>query len=424
MAWLTGWSRRKQLYLNGTTAGAQSAYQLKITVNYGSGTDTSGNIFCGGNVRTDFGDIRFTDTNGTNLLYYWIESYTASSSAVVWIKIPSIPTGSNSTYIYFYYNNPSSTTTSDGPNTFEFFNNGNNITGWTTTGTLSWTIVSGMIKGTGSSNGVLYSPYTISNGIIEAKVIINDSGINNEIAEIIGRNPMSNLGGYSNCIYKDSSTIKTNKIQRTHLATLTSQSWDFNYGQSYKLTMILYGTSIITYVNDSLQLSVTDSNYTSGRVAIGGNELGSAGAFFSDVRVRKYVSPEPIWSSTISSEQVVSLTINSTPSGARIWLAHPTGTTYIDQGVNTNTTISNLESGTYDIKLVLSGYSDWILINQNYTTNQTISATLTAICGTPACNLIVLSILSEQLLEKPPGYLDLDKLSIYIDYIINNYIAL
>lgn len=82
-------------------------YQTKITVPYVSG------------MKADFSDLRFTSSDGTTELSYWIESYTASTSAVVWVKVPSLVSGSNT--IYMYYGNSSATTTSSGDNTFVFF---------------------------------------------------------------------------------------------------------------------------------------------------------------------------------------------------------------------------------------------------------------------------------------------------------------
>ncbi|MFZ5799668.1 MAG: DUF2341 domain-containing protein, partial [Thermodesulfobacteriota bacterium] len=39
---------------------------------------------------SDFSDIRFTDVSN-NLFFQWRESYTASTSAIFWVEIPSIP---------------------------------------------------------------------------------------------------------------------------------------------------------------------------------------------------------------------------------------------------------------------------------------------------------------------------------------------
>lgn len=75
------------------------------------------------------------------------------------------------------------------------------------------------------------------------------------------------------------------------------------------------------------------------------------------------------------------LTINSTPvTGAEIWL-RPTSGTYAYQGV-TNATISGLVVGSYDIKLVKTGYQDWtttVSVTDGATT--TVNATLTLSTG-------------------------------------------
>jgi len=138
MGWLTGWLYRKSHTVNGSTASSVTDYQVRITVYYGSGTDSGDNVYLNGKCRTDFGDVRFTDSDGTTLLSYWIESYTASSVAYFWVKIPSIPQNGSST-IYIYYGNSSATTTSDGNTTFLFFDHFDTLdtTKWTTYGSPS-----------------------------------------------------------------------------------------------------------------------------------------------------------------------------------------------------------------------------------------------------------------------------------------------
>lgn len=118
MAWLTGWNRRKSKIVNGTTAGLQTDYQIKLTVRRTSGTDTATDIYLGTNVNNDFSDLRFTSSDGTTLLNYWIESLLIGSNAIVWIKIPSIPTSPGSTTIYIYYDNITAPSISNGTNTF------------------------------------------------------------------------------------------------------------------------------------------------------------------------------------------------------------------------------------------------------------------------------------------------------------------
>jgi|GEM_PF-992099 len=70
-------------------------------------------------MRSDFGDVVFTAGDGKTILNYWIESYSASSNAVFWVKVGSIPAGSST--IYVYYGNASAASASNGNLVFPFF---------------------------------------------------------------------------------------------------------------------------------------------------------------------------------------------------------------------------------------------------------------------------------------------------------------
>jgi len=120
MAWLTGWNYRKAHTINGSTAGAQTNYQIRIKVHRTTGTDSGEDVYVGTKCRADFGDIRFTKSDGTTPLDYWLESYDGGV-ATFWVKVPSIPASPNTTTIYVYYGNSSASTTSNGFNTFPVF---------------------------------------------------------------------------------------------------------------------------------------------------------------------------------------------------------------------------------------------------------------------------------------------------------------
>jgi len=131
MSWLgtlQGWTRRKTKFVAGTSAGFQTNYQLKITIHKGSGLDGPTDAFLGGNCLDNFGDIRFTDSDGTTLINYWIESISGTGDAAIaniWINIPNIPASPAGKNIYIYYNNPVATTTSNGANTFFLYDDFN-----------------------------------------------------------------------------------------------------------------------------------------------------------------------------------------------------------------------------------------------------------------------------------------------------------
>lgn len=107
-SWLEGWSHRKPITLTEQSGATLTDYQVKLEISYESG------------MESDFSDLRFTDEDGITGLSYWIEEYTGSSSATVWVKAAEISAGSDKT-IYMYYGNPSVGSTSEGDTTFEFF---------------------------------------------------------------------------------------------------------------------------------------------------------------------------------------------------------------------------------------------------------------------------------------------------------------
>ena len=66
-------------------------------------------------MNADFSDIRFVDASD-NALSYWIESYTASTSAVVWVKVAS-----GAEAISVVYGNAEATDASDPVHVFDFW---------------------------------------------------------------------------------------------------------------------------------------------------------------------------------------------------------------------------------------------------------------------------------------------------------------
>jgi hypothetical protein len=92
------------------SAGALTDYQVLVTLDTAS-------LITAGKMRSDCGDIRFTDSDGTTLLNYWLESGCNTASTRIWVKVPSIPASSTKT-IYVYYGNPSATSASSVQNTF------------------------------------------------------------------------------------------------------------------------------------------------------------------------------------------------------------------------------------------------------------------------------------------------------------------
>ncbi len=85
--------------ISGSSAGAQTDYQLKITIPYEP------------SMQIGFGDIRFVSESGA-LLSYWIEAAIPSTSADFWVKIPAIPEAPGSIVIYLQYGTEASSLSS------------------------------------------------------------------------------------------------------------------------------------------------------------------------------------------------------------------------------------------------------------------------------------------------------------------------
>lgn len=128
---LAGFPYRKPISITNTTGLDLTDYQVKLIISYDA------------DMKSDFSDIRFGDSTCT-LLDYWNVGYTASSTDTFWVKVPSIPQGG--TTIFMYYGNPAASSLSDPVATMEFYDAfPSDISGWSTniwissgTGNITW----------------------------------------------------------------------------------------------------------------------------------------------------------------------------------------------------------------------------------------------------------------------------------------------
>jgi hypothetical protein len=145
MAWLSGYSYRKSITLS-RASGAVTNYQMKLLVGESSGASGE-DVDCNSHCATDFDDLRFTTSDETTLLDYWIESVsgtTPNQLATVWIEFNSIGTGA--TTFYMYYGNSGASAATSGTNTFPFFDDFNDSS---LNGSL-WTDLGGSTEGSGT----------------------------------------------------------------------------------------------------------------------------------------------------------------------------------------------------------------------------------------------------------------------------------
>ncbi len=266
---LPGWDYRKQKNITGTTAGAQTNYQMKLTVYKGSGTDTPGVVYLGGNVRDDFGDLRFTKSDGVTLLDYWIESYTLGVSAIVWVEIDYIPASPNNVNIYLYYGNPSATSAGSGAATFVLFEDFES-------GTINpakWVQHNSNYPATISTEWASSGTYSLK--VVRPTPTWLDSGIRTSMS-------ITNV----RAIVDARITAVSGGVLGTVINTPTQE-----IGAGVK-------NAIGTYINwESDPISVALPYSITFRTGLTSRSSDGVTGYFDRIRIRKYVSPEPTWAS-------------------------------------------------------------------------------------------------------------------------------
>jgi len=120
-----------QIPVASTSAGAQTDYQKEITMHYGDGNNSAGNIYCNNHCQTDFDDVYFTKSDGVTEIDYWMKEVATSDQAVFWVELPTVNATGTTDY-FVYYGSSSAVTSSNGTNTFLYFDH------WTSDNTGDW----------------------------------------------------------------------------------------------------------------------------------------------------------------------------------------------------------------------------------------------------------------------------------------------
>jgi hypothetical protein len=100
--WLEGWSYRMQHVIN-QSDGAGIGYPIRLQIYDVEGTDEDDVArIANSKIRSDYGDLRFTNSDGSTELDYWIESYTSGGLSDHFIS------DVGGTFAFYYRNYPSS----------------------------------------------------------------------------------------------------------------------------------------------------------------------------------------------------------------------------------------------------------------------------------------------------------------------------
>jgi hypothetical protein len=385
---------------------------LRLYASTGSAGDT---VALYGHSRADFGDLRFTRSDGITLLDYWMESKVDGDYAVFWVEVPD-DLSSNPATIYVYYGNPSATTTSNGNASFLLFDDflGNTLNN------SKWTSV---IRGNGGSvyvaNGdVTLNPY---NNTISSVSIQSVAEFTNGICIQIKRKYSAGTGDYMDTSLGAGSVVGADTGGASNWWHTTLESgYNWVYQTAYggydglrrmptsgayvelsvaysgkNLFDTSYGIHDLVYTSDGVLKWIVDGaqvfNATntafltnSKKILISQGEYSNGQGAVTEIDyvfVRKYVSPEPwqgswgseeinnnvtTWSSPfliISNSTITTLAFNSTSEILSFTVSGPSGTTGQTNITIAKTLIGNLSG----VEVYLDGNQiDYVTASTEY----------------------------------------------------------
>lgn len=342
---LSGWSKRKVVTADNSGGSAQTDFQVKVDVTYDA------------DMQADFDDIRFTANDGTTELDYFLESYTASTSAVFWVEVPSVAADTTTTFL-MQYGNGAVSTTSSGSDTFIFFDDFETFTGWSDYGTGTFSQSSDFayqgtysgIKDTANdpNGGTKAIGSTVGRDVMFEFFAYRDSGYSGGATTRLGIEDDS-YNGYSLNVNHGGEVVQVDKRtagagsanNSTAIGDSLKDAWfigQLEFDNS-SVTARVLDTSYSSYASTSYSDTTTTSFTT---VAIrGGYEY-----YLDLARIRKVASVTP--SISTGSEQTIATTaqVAVTPSAAG---DHPV----VDELYGLSQTLGGSNAGTVSYQIGL-----------------------------------------------------------------------
>ncbi|MGY5858573.1 MAG: DUF2341 domain-containing protein [Candidatus Thorarchaeota archaeon] len=347
--WLSGWEFRKRHLIDGST-GAGRNYQIKIVVNYGTGADSSNMVFCNEYSRPDFGDIRFTDNDGIDELDYWMEVSHESENATFWVEVYDYLDYDQEIYVYF--GNPDATSTSDGVETFIFFDDFENddFNRWNTSDS-AWSTQSSVVKhGSYAARGNAQTSNRWTRAILDSLITTSvmfhswvrvESTFNYKYPLIAYEglfNPIDDAEGlaYVGYVHEDDWATYNGTAQYYEMDTVSTNTW-YEYEVAVDFTNDLYRPFIDGINKTTQELDIENGSSLSQIKTAAMVTCAVAGdhdQWQDDFYIRRYVHSEPAhgaWRILETAFSISSAYINTIEGGTTgntvLWSAlsyHPT----------------------------------------------------------------------------------------------------
>lgn len=295
MGVLAGYAYRAPIVITGSSAGAQTDYQVVIELVKGSGGNSGNTAYLNNHALNWPYDVRFTRSDGSTLLDFWREESDATDGT--WhVEADSIPAYPGTGTIYVYYGKAADSDASSGDNTFLFFDDfpGSSLDA------AKW-------DGSDARATVASSILTIASGATWVKLYGKVSCQANRAARFKAKvtGPWGSAWiGFepSPCCNNRAGAYKTGVMETDEAGNTLSSSGAWSYGTWYTFDLkMVPGTSTYLYYTSyaSLETHVADAGTGAATPMIGAYD----GANDVDwIAVRKYVTSEPY--ATVGAEEL------------------------------------------------------------------------------------------------------------------------
>ncbi len=255
-------------------AQAYTTTAVKVTIPYDS------------SMQADFDDIRFTSDNGQTQIPFWIEKYTASTDAQIWVRIPTLPASDYAT-VFMYYGSSTAASISSGTSTMTAFDDYEDasISEYSGDTSLFTTVTSPVYGGARSlapsitsgktTDGIFRFDDPVAQGqIIRYTQYVNTAGSGDEPCTLFGvQSPGTTNANYGVCLEQLgvdrislARDVDNNDISGVVLSTTTvtySTGWyeveiDWQTNNTIKASLFNSAGTLVA------STTATDANYTSG----------------------------------------------------------------------------------------------------------------------------------------------------------------
>lgn len=290
-----------------------SNYQIRLTVNFGSGNSAVNTVYLNNHSQSDFSDVRFTWFNGSINSEvgcpYWIEQITPGVNATFWVKIPQIPAAGTST-MYIYYGKSNVATTSNGTATFEFFDDfSGNLSKWDAPVGGNWQIQNGQLvaQTTGFGQYLRASNFVFGNASVHSNIEWTSGTCFESGPCVRGQAPNEQSNGYVTFLSTSGGDNKNriSLISSGAKTTIAGQGIT-NPSQNvwYSCVLNLYGNFIKGQFSPlyPVEINASDTTFSTGSLSLFAWASDNETVHYDNVFVTKYVYPEPIQASWYNEE--------------------------------------------------------------------------------------------------------------------------